>query len=62
MSRVQLTEEAETIVEEIICNSGEKHLRDCLPDVLDTRGRREVAGLTCSMFTNVSVSLFYIIV
>ncbi|XP_064397919.1 neurotrypsin-like isoform X4 [Halichondria panicea] len=46
-SAVQLTEAAETLTEEIDCNSGDLHLRDCLPGMLDTNGRRGVAGLTC---------------
>ncbi len=45
-------EEAETITERVNCNSGENHLRDCLPDMLDSiDGRSTVAGLTCSTFT-----------
>ena len=51
-STVQLTDHAEAITEGINCNSGENHLRDCLPDVLDgIRSRSDVAGLTCSTFT-----------
>ncbi len=45
-------EDAETVAEEINCNSGENNLRDCLPDVLDgIHSRSDVAGLTCSTFT-----------
>ncbi len=51
-STVQLTDNTEAITEEINCNSGEKHLRECLPDVLDgISNRTDVAVLTCSAFT-----------
>ncbi len=51
MSTVRLTEDTWTVTSDINCNSGDKKLRDCLPDSLNTRHMGEVAGLICSAFT-----------
>ncbi len=50
-STVWLMDNAWTVMSDINCNSGDKKLRDCLPDSLYTRNKDEVAGLICSAFT-----------
>ncbi|XP_064397908.1 neurotrypsin-like isoform X3 [Halichondria panicea] len=47
-STVRLTEDAETVTSDVNCNSGDKNLRDCLPDSLSTGHNDEVAGLICN--------------
>ncbi|XP_064397913.1 uncharacterized protein LOC135344604 isoform X1 [Halichondria panicea] len=47
-STVQLTEDAQTVMSNINCYSGNKFFRDCLPDSLSTRRDNEVAGLICN--------------